>query len=165
MLRQICYHVKALRDLPYKNKGLNPMKKVFFEEFVSLPIIAKFNTALLKMANPIAICILNMTRQTLIYLALLHLVGRKSWKSKATNVRPQGLCHELEAAHTEIIVYCFLVNLELGIWASFLAKEKFTEGEVKQLDRRGFVFWNIQNRVQSVGKCTVRLLSKEPKGA
>jgi hypothetical protein len=52
---------------------------VFLKELVKLSIVAEFNIALLKMVDPIATCILNIGRKTLINPGALNFASRSTW--------------------------------------------------------------------------------------
>jgi len=52
--------MNALRHLPNPAEGLKPVKRVLFEEFLNLPIIAEFGATLLKVTDLIPTRVLNI---------------------------------------------------------------------------------------------------------
>jgi hypothetical protein len=55
------------------------MEEMLFEEDMNSVPIASFDTTLLKMVDPKSASVLNVERNAAVYIASIHLGGKRSW--------------------------------------------------------------------------------------
>ena len=62
------------------------MKEVVLKKYVDFAIVAEFNIAVLKVINPVAAGILNMSRKAFLYYPLVHTAHKSTWQLKIAYV-------------------------------------------------------------------------------
>jgi hypothetical protein len=91
---------------------------------VGLVIVIKLSTTLLKMLNPVEICILNLWRKALLHLTALYISRKNPRGAQATDVLLERVGHELYTAIGYCLMRLLLVYPECLIVASFLVKKE-----------------------------------------
>src|SRR6266480_5524332 len=116
--------MNSFRDLAHPAEGLKPVKQMLLQEFVYFVIIVKLSTTLLKMVNPVETCILEIWRETLVYLAAVHVGCKCTWRVGSAYILLQTCQQNPETAIDQRLMCLLLIHQEIWLPAPGIAKKE-----------------------------------------
>ncbi len=99
--------------LAKETTGFKPVKEMDFQKCVSLIEVLQPTLALFQMMHPVYTGVSEVSQETSVYLASIHVRAFASWSFEAADIFPEMIVHDLEASVRNLGVIIYLIYREV----------------------------------------------------